>query len=89
MIIQATICARFLMKICLQKCCQTWDQVCEFGSGFEVDWIYIRSILENAWPRNPENPDYVEKGEIIKIGDMEMYVVGEGPNAIIWNYGRN
>ena len=46
------------------------------------------SLLENAWPRNPENPDYVEKGEIIKIGDMEMYVVGEGPNAIIWNYGR-
>ena len=49
---------------------------------------YNWSLLENAWPRNPENPDYVEKGEIIKIGDMEMYVVGEGPNAIIWNYGR-
>jgi len=42
--------------------------------------------LENAWPKNTENPDYVEKGEIVKIGDMEMYVVGEGPNAIIWNY---
>ena len=46
--------------------------------------LYLVNFRE--W--NPENPDYVEKGEIIKIGDMEMYVVGEGPNAIIWNYGR-
>ena len=70
--------------------------VCEFGCGFSARYsyirpcvVYFRSLLENVWPRNPENPNYVEKGEIIKIGDMEMYVVGEGPNAIIWNYGRN
>ena len=52
---------------------------------FVADWT---PLLENSWGRNPENPDYVEQGEITRIGDMEMYVVGEGPNAIIWNYGR-
>ena len=29
---------------------------------------------------------YENQGEVITIGDLEMYVVGEGPNAIIWNY---
>ena len=40
----------------------------------------------SQWPRLEKDSDYENEGEVIKIGDLEMYVVGEGPNAIIWNY---
>merc|ERR1712062_565271 len=42
--------------------------------------------LLNQWPRSEINPDYEEKGKVITIGDLNLYVVGEGSTAIIWNY---
>ena len=34
--------------------------------------------LLNQWPRSEINPDYEEKGKVITIGDLDLYVVGEG-----------
>ena len=35
--------------------------------------------LTNQWPRNDGiNPDYEEKGEVITIGNLDFYVVGQG-----------
>ena len=33
-----------------------------------------------------KNPNYKEKGTIVKVDDMEIYHVGSGSKCIIWNY---
>merc|ERR1711953_375240 len=33
-----------------------------------------------------KNPDYKEKGTVEKVGDLDIYSVGQGPKCIIWNY---
>lgn len=31
-------------------------------------------------------PDYVEKGKVEKIDDLDIYIVGKGDRCVIWNY---
>jgi len=38
-----------------------------------------------SWPQL-EN-DYVSKGQVVTQDDLDLYVVGNGTKAIIWNYG--
>jgi len=33
-----------------------------------------------------DNKDYIEMGEVVDLNGIEVYVVGNGTNAIIWNY---
>jgi len=40
---------------------------------------------EKAWGELT-NDNYVAKGVVEKVDDLEMYVVGKGPRTIIWNY---
>merc|ERR1711935_811232 len=41
--------------------------------------------LDDAWP-SVKNEGYVEKGRVINIQGLDMYVVGNGTTALIWNY---
>ena len=44
-------------------------------------------LFKDSWPRNDGiNPDYVDKGQIVSVSGLDMYVVGSGETAIIWNY---
>merc|ERR1712136_416735 len=38
-----------------------------------------------SWPQL--EIDYVSKGQIVTQDDLDLYVVGNGTKAIIWNYG--
>ena len=38
-----------------------------------------------SWPQL--EIDYVSKGQVVTQDDLDLYVVGNGTKAIIWNYG--
>ena len=57
---KATIYARFLMKICLQKCCQIWDQVCKLRSEF-LDEV-IQGVLGESVTVTLRHGDPIETG---------------------------
>ena len=38
----------------------------------------------NSWPELAT--DYKSVGNVTKIGDLDIYYVGQGPKCIIWNY---
>ena len=52
--------------------------------------IRTSSIMSGCCPKtawgNLKNPDYKEKGTIVKVDDLEIYRVGSGSKCIIWNY---
>ena len=48
-----------------------------------VIWTKTSRFLEEsrAWGAQSAEPEYEKKGEIITIDDLDMYVVGDGPNG--------
>merc|ERR1712226_664551 len=47
---------------------------------------HIMSCCPKAAWGELKNPDYKEKGTVEKVGDLDIYSVGQGPKCIIWNY---
>ena len=61
-------------------------EICKFFQEDKIGEMYEALGLKNQWPRLEKDPQYENQGQVISIGDLDMYVVGDGPNAIIWNY---
>ena len=61
--------------------------LCRVFDPSEFERIIPDIGLGDAWLRNDGiNPDYQDKGKIVTLSGLDMYVVGTGSTAIIWNY---
>ena len=61
-------------------------EICKFFQEDKIGEMYKALGLKNQWPHLEKDLKYENQGQVISIGDLDMYVVGDGPNAIIWNY---
>ena len=49
---------------------------CRVFDPAEYERIIPDMGLQNAWPKNDGiNPDYVDKGQVINVSGLDMYVV--------------
>jgi len=44
------------------------------------------SSMESSSLPSLDNSDYQERGEVVDLGGLDIYVVGNGSKCIIWNY---
>ena len=56
-----------------------------FTVGMFGPMTHESSMKSSSLPRL-DNSDYQERGEVVDLGGLDIYVVGNGRKCIIWNY---
>jgi len=75
-----------------QYCHKVEKVVVEEVCDMKFDTVGISSPMthESSMPSSSlpalDNKDYVEKGEVVDLGGIDVYVIGNGTKCIIWNY---